>query len=157
MVNLSFNDTLAFEHYNLIKPIIEHRINTILTNKGFKRGKKKNIDVTLSSDLERFLSLLKNNFGLKTLLTCRPNRMRRFIKNTLISNSSFYDSSTDDYRILENIFIGHGYNNKQFCKKDFIDFINVSTCPYCNRNYIFTLAKNQIIKPEIDHFYPKTI
>ena len=30
------------------------------------------------------------------------------------------------------------------------------SCPYCNRNYIFTVSKKGSIKPEIDHFYPKT-
>lgn len=42
-----------------------------------------------------------------------------------------------------------------FCKK-----LEVDVCPYCNRQYIFTVrdnGKNCITRPEIDHFFPKNI
>ena len=32
----------------------------------------------------------------------------------------------------------------------------MDTCPYCNRNYIYYLSKTGEIKPQIDHFYPKS-
>lgn len=32
----------------------------------------------------------------------------------------------------------------------------LKTCPYCNRSYIFIL-KNGKVRPEIDHFFPKSI
>lgn len=52
-------------------------------------------------------------------------------------------------------------------KKKHVDNFNLRTCPYCNRNYIFSVKikrrkKNlQIfdttLKPQIDHFFPKSI
>jgi 5-methylcytosine-specific restriction endonuclease McrA len=34
--------------------------------------------------------------------------------------------------------------------------LNVRTCPYCNRQYTFTVKhKNNAIKPQFDHFHPK--
>jgi hypothetical protein len=50
----------------------------------------------------------------------------------------------------------------KFCKG-----LNVDVCPYCNRQYIFTVTKHQerqkegnekcFTRPEIDHYYPKKI
>lgn len=40
--------------------------------------------------------------------------------------------------------------------------LNINTCHYCNRNYTFTIEKdppivgNKVIKPQFDHFYPKS-
>lgn len=36
--------------------------------------------------------------------------------------------------------------------------MDLKTCPYCNRNYIFIVdEKTGKLRPEIDHFYPKSI
>ena len=50
----------------------------------------------------------------------------------------------------------------KFCKG-----LNVFVCPYCNRQYIFTVAEHEehqlegsvtcYVRPELDHFYPKDI
>lgn len=32
---------------------------------------------------------------------------------------------------------------------------NVTVCPYCNRQYVFTLHKKRV-RPQFDHFYPKS-
>ncbi len=36
--------------------------------------------------------------------------------------------------------------------------LNINVCPYCNRQYIFTVgsAKNKKTRPEIDHFFPQS-
>jgi len=34
--------------------------------------------------------------------------------------------------------------------------IGMKTCPYCNRQYTFTIYKKQEIRPQFDHFYPKS-
>lgn len=39
----------------------------------------------------------------------------------------------------------------------FLKMLNVKTCPYCNRNYTFTIdEKNARTAPEYDHFYDKS-
>lgn len=35
--------------------------------------------------------------------------------------------------------------------------LNVNTCPYCNRQYIFTINGKKKIRPQFDHFYPKSL
>lgn len=35
--------------------------------------------------------------------------------------------------------------------------LNITTCPYCNRTYTFTISENDVkIRPQFDHFYPKS-
>ncbi len=36
----------------------------------------------------------------------------------------------------------------------FIQALNIDVCPYCNRQYIFTISKGTG-RPQIDHFYPQ--
>lgn len=39
----------------------------------------------------------------------------------------------------------------------FVEELELKTCPYCNRNYIFSVNKrNGRLRPEMDHFYPKS-
>ena len=49
---------------------------------------------------------------------------------------------------------------KNFTKRKFggqwAEKIGVKICPYCNRNYIFTL-QNSSVRPQYDHFFPKSL
>ena len=41
---------------------------------------------------------------------------------------------------------------------DLVKSLDVNVCPYCNRNYISVLeSKSGKTRPELDHFYPKSI
>lgn len=46
-----------------------------------------------------------------------------------------------------------------FCKRNFgrtwAQRISVTTCPYCNRSYIFTSNKSGT-RPQYDHYFPKS-
>lgn len=45
--------------------------------------------------------------------------------------------------------------------KDMLSRMNIRTCPYCNRAYIFAIyatAKGEVnVRPELDHFHPKSL
>lgn len=36
-----------------------------------------------------------------------------------------------------------------------VDQLNIKTCPYCNRQFIYTFKGRANERPELDHFYPK--
>ena len=38
----------------------------------------------------------------------------------------------------------------------FTNIIGIKVCPYCNINYTYTITKGLIIRPDIDHFEPKS-
>lgn len=39
--------------------------------------------------------------------------------------------------------------------RDLVDKLNIKTCPYCNRQFIYTFNGRAPERPELDHFYPK--
>lgn len=65
----------------------------------------------------------------------------------------------DFRRVLYQIFVEHIYEDtKFFNKSEFIRKKGLKVCPYCGRNYIFSVVRKGIgidVKPQIDHFIPK--
>lgn len=65
--------------------------------------------------------------------------------------------------VMNHLFVKKIYENSYFFIKDkHIERVGIEVCPYCGRNYIFSVAKrtktnpNTRVKPQIDHFLPKT-
>ena len=67
-----------------------------------------------------------------------------------IEESCFFEENNNS---LLNIY----ENNKRFDGLKFVQSIDLNTCPYCNRAYIYAIKRNGTIRPEIDHFYPKAL
>lgn len=40
---------------------------------------------------------------------------------------------------------------------DLVKELNIKTCPYCNRQFIYTFEGIRAERPELDHFYPKAL
>lgn len=154
MVPLQLNNLSSETHFLAIKDNVFHHISRVLRLGYIKY--KGNI-VHLSDNLRTYLVSLneEGNNSLKDLITLVPNNLNNLVINLNNTTSSFIDTDHDDNIILKNIFVSQGYE-KGLDKWDFINRIKVDTCPYCNRNYIYTTSKNRKIKPEIDHFYPKS-
>jgi 5-methylcytosine-specific restriction endonuclease McrA len=154
MIPLQENNSFAEIHYLLVKDNIIHHIERVLAAGKIKKNKK---DVKLSYDLHSYLTILKNesNNSLKDLITLSPKYLTYYVDNENNMVSSFINLTNSDNKILKNIFVTHGYE-KGLDKWKFINRIAIDTCSYCNRNYIYTTSKNKKIKPEIDHFFPKS-
>jgi 5-methylcytosine-specific restriction endonuclease McrA len=77
------------------------------------------------------------------------------IKDFINENRNKY---TSDFKmILKHIFIDNIYESI-IDKKDVVQRKRLRICPYCGRNYIFSVSKKNgnVIKPQIDHFLPKS-
>lgn len=79
---------------------------------------------------------------------CNNNRKRTSLYQYV------YDALKDPFEEL--------YKLMQVKMQDHVfDSLNIRTCPYCNRQYTFTLKPNKKgdpnTSPEFDHFYPKSI
>lgn len=159
MVPLQVNKSIAELHYQNIKMNLLNQIERILNDGGIQkrpRGRATSIiefSDQLEDDLELFISDPENN--LKPLITLNADLLESKIDDLTIQRPNYLNKWHDDNLILKNIFIDNSYDSKSFNKWDFINTINIDTCPYCNRNYIYTAKKNKEIKPQIDHFYPK--
>lgn len=154
MIPISINNSFAEEHYNDVKGSIVHHIKRVL-KKGSVKYKKNTYNVSddLRLILTSFLDL--NNNSLKDLIIKNPNELNIYVSNQNLIYSTFININHDDNIVLRNIFIKNCYE-KLLNKWNFIQRLKLDTCPYCNRNYIYTTTKNKEIKPEIDHFYPKS-
>jgi hypothetical protein len=64
------------------------------------------------------------------------------------------------YTILEKIFVTYGYESiiSEKIAYKMLRNLDVKVCPYCNINYISFSGtnSNKGIRPELDHFYPKS-
>lgn len=148
MIPMSLNEKLAENHYQMVKDNLENRIKRILKLKRLSTKHKTTVDdFTL-----RYLSrIIKGDF-LQSLIISKPDNFNRIIKfhdDLVKTNKNFKE-------VLNNLFINSGYNKLD--KSIFIAQFNLDTCPYCNRNYIYSFKKNKgggSVKPQIDHFYPK--
>jgi len=153
MIGLKLNETIANSHFLAIKDFLIKRINNVLKN-GIRKDK---ILVRADGNLVIYLKSLLVGDNLKILITARPETFQGIISSLKRFYPEFLNSTSESSLILYNIFVSSCYDdNKKFSKYDFIASINIDTCPYCNRNYIYYLAKGKEIKPQIDHFYPKT-
>jgi len=47
-------------------------------------------------------------------------------------------------------------DNKPYNAYELIKKLNLSVCPYCNRNTIYNLKNNTKRTSELDHFYPQS-
>lgn len=49
----------------------------------------------------------------------------------------------------------YGNYSKRMVVSVILRKMNVSVCPYCNRQYIFTLTSGKV-RPQLDHYFPKS-
>lgn len=84
----------------------------------------------------------------RDLILCPPHRLQSYSCPTSLNaqavcssyNSFFRSKGIDDE------------NNAIWLMRR----MNIKVCPYCNRIYTFTLKRRKGIRPEFDHFYPKS-
>lgn len=116
--------------------------------------------------LERQLQITEKD--LKTIVVGRfdsPYFQNLFQKlkarNNSVKTKKYYESWT---KRIENIFKYESFrdNKKDWNSYIFFSKLKINVCPYCNREYTFTIKKDEnaemkrIVAPEIDHFFPQS-
>lgn len=134
---------------------VHEQFNRVIKNDGLKATKKRSV-ISLSEDEKNFIISFNNKDTIKKLLKADVENLKKTITEFETKFPNLKDTSNNLNRIFYNIFISNIYeNNKRFDGLKFVQSISLNTCPYCNRAYIYSIKKNGIIRPEIDHFYPK--
>jgi hypothetical protein len=67
----------------------------------------------------------------------------------------FSGRKKDSDELLTDVFKYENYSKRRIVS-EILRKMNVSVCPYCNRQYIFTLAKGKV-RPQLDHYFPKSV
>lgn len=140
---------MAEDHFNAVKVPILDRLSKILHRNGFKDS----VWIQLNPAMVIQINFYLNPANLKDLIMLKPADLFNKVKDLNINDPDFIDSNTPVFKLFKRVFLDYGYD--EIDKHNFVSKINIDTCPYCNRNYIYTLDKAGKIKPEIDHFYPK--
>jgi len=155
MIKIKFNQKLLNKHISSLNKKLLKKIESIDKSKYSKK--------TLSC-----LNEIKNNS--KVIIEANNNELKKIIKyfesNYYCSIGYEENQRTELYILLSKIFINKEsglYKNFTTYKKEYdayelVKTLDLQTCPYCNRNYTFIVdSDNGKLRPEIDHFYPKSI
>lgn len=161
MLKIEVNHTLKQEHYLNVKKNLQKTIKRIIRDKGLKK-KDSNGNMKLTYILNifeiQFLRILRINRNIEFIINLSAEEIPIFIRWSRRKIPQIYDKTTNIYKCIYNIFVTSGYEkHSNLNKYDFVKKIGLNSCPYCNRNYIYTIARNRKIKGEIDHFYPKEL
>ena len=109
----------------------------------------------VTNKIKKILAWLENENNLKIFILLQPMDLTNLIQNIYKKFPKSHYPKESINRIFYRIFVDYGYD--KIDKLKFIQKIALGSCPYCNRNYIFSINKKSSVKAEIDHFYPKSI
>jgi len=131
-------------------------VNDSIVNEFFD-GVKKYIGKDLFSLAEASYFTDKK---IEEIIKCKPANFNKLIKEI--------DSKSFNIDIINKAFIGdksNFYGYKKFTTKaktqyrayNLADILKIDTCPYCNKNYTYTVMNKstQYTRPDFDHFLPK--
>ena len=155
MINIPYpTQNILDDFFETQKTEILKRIKAIKNQSTLKIKKKK---YRVTKQIKTLLEEFEDESKLKTLLLAKPDELIKIIQKYEANQNLRKARYTKEalHKILYRIFVEYGY--EKIDKLQFIDNINLGSCPYCNRNYIFTTSKKGSIKPEIDHLYPKSL
>jgi|JI10StandDraft_1071094.scaffolds.fasta_scaffold19614_4 hypothetical protein len=144
-------DIIAKKHYTRNKQSIinslENKINDINIDPI-----RKNFYKDLKRDVE---SPFKNS-----ILSARPDRLNKKILAYKVKYPNFDFKGKQKKPFKDEVLSIFGYSKyESWGAYDLAKYLNVNVCPYCNRQYTFTINKTGRRKgstrPEFDHFLDK--
>ncbi|NQY28282.1 MAG: hypothetical protein HRT69_02310 [Flavobacteriaceae bacterium] len=151
MITISRSSDIKINnHYKDVCQSLSRRIKYVLKN----GARVRKADCTATNANVRFLSRLNTKPFLKRLITASPEDIGKIISIFINFDAGVKLPNNNLNQLLTAIFINTEYpkmDNSKFLRR-----LEIDTCPYCNRNYIYSLSKSSKIKPELDHFYPKS-
>ncbi|WP_162984530.1 hypothetical protein [Poseidonibacter antarcticus] len=154
--NENFSDNISVLKF---KKLIDKEINNLLRSK-------------LTSSFKNELRVLKKDLYL--LLIADINTIKNYLKVKIDSNSLLIwkedkKLKSSDFKKYQKKFENLYQKNlsqvsSSFKKPFFTLFENMNVCPYCNRNFINPIYKENSVggdnknqSPDIEHFFPKSI
>ena len=155
MFKIEFNKELFNKHIVeielSIKQLLEHKLKSKLCQYElncleYVKNNLKNILQADTKQMKEYIDYFKTNFPKSIGVTNQKEKNWKRL-----------------YKILRKDIFEKEYNNwgkrtKEYGAYEFVKTLDLKTCPYCNRNYTFIVdEKNGKLRPEIDHFYPKSI
>jgi len=140
MIKLSVNEDLKKKHLSEVVPKI-----------------KKYIEKEKTASNRTCLDYIEDN--LEDIIGADADSIDKIAEKFVSDFPDSVDKEKELYKTLKDKIFGYAYGNWRRWKKYnpyvFVEELELKTCPYCNRNYIFSVNKrSKKLRPEIDHFYP---
>jgi len=146
MIKINITENIVDEFYLSIKKLFDNKLKKI-------ENKKENFNISYS-DIDTLINKKLNNFdkdiNLEKLVKADYKYMKKLV-DFINKNPKRHELSK-----IEKKYFFTMYERLQ--KAEFIKKINIQTCPYCNRNYIFNFTRNnkQEATAQLDHFFDKS-
>lgn len=141
----------------------KHKIKSLKDHSNFfvSKNRKYRARQALVNEIGACLKYF-NDSRIETLLTAKPRQLLQEQENfwTRFSGKRSKQVDTAFKDLLSYIFDYKNFSEKyktRYCAYDYTRQLEVSSCLYCNRNYIITVDVNDIdsVRPELDHFFPQ--
>lgn len=132
-------------------------------------------NVPMNAAAMRFFRLLNRKDSIKKLANLPASALEGYID---LIERHFPDLATDRaakeanpqanvsplYKCINKAFSNYGYDSDTFPSEELMDDLDLTVCPYCNRNFIKSIqvrqnahGKDIFLKGELDHFYPRSL
>lgn len=155
MLSLKIEQSQADKYAQKMWENVQNQLTRVINNKGLPQTKKRSKIKILQREI-KFLTSINNEQKLKEILSNNPTKLRDLIEEFELKTPTIRTKESNLNRVLYNVFVSNGYEHKKFDGLKFVNDIGLQTCPYCNRSYIQSVSKNGVVRPQIDHFYPKS-
>lgn len=156
MLSLKIDSSQADQYVEKMWEHLHKQLNRVIASLGLGKTKKRAV-IRLSDKEVRFLESINTEQKIKEILSSIPSKLREIIDEFEKKNPSLRVKTSNINKVLYNVFVSNGYEHKIFNGLKFVDDLGLQTCPYCNRAYIQSVSKRGIVRPQIDHFYPKSL
>jgi hypothetical protein len=143
------------KHFNNVKNKITRKIEDLLEHRYYcyHNSNRKLVRIKIIPEIRKLIKFIEKN--LEEIITSKPDRL------FLLHRESCYDSiqSVNKKKIVDVVLNYKSFSNKkklEWCAFDLTEELEVSVCPYCNRNYIITVVnsnREKIIRASLDHFF----
>jgi hypothetical protein len=154
MLKIKLNQELLDKHVKEIDKSIKKLISNKLKIKLTRKEKEcleyiqKNLVDILKADskkMQDYINYFKSNYS--DVIGKQNTEEKNWGKIYKIVRKDIFEKEYDNWS-----------NRTVYGAYKFVKDLDLKTCPYCNRNYTFIVdEKSGKLRPEIDHFYPKSI
>jgi len=149
---------IPIKHHKLEYFVERHAISVIDYLKN--RTKPKNTLENINKWLKTNFSNIESKIDLYYVLIAKPNVLNNIYEKCIAQKINF-DLTFLNYirdNLYKNVFPnkndGFEFKGKSYSAYQLISDLEISVCPYCNRNFIYNVDEKRTC--ELDHFYPES-
>jgi hypothetical protein len=106
-------------------------------------------------EINESIKKIFDGYDFEKIVLAKPNVLKHLasINCRIFGESYFFPKSYYDYLSKDKFHLLEGSEKKFYRADTLVDSLDLSVCPYCNRNFIRSIQSSRIC--ELDHFYPK--